>query len=461
MIDGYSFLKQYAAECCEGALKTDFQAISDMADVMLRAKHDGKRILTAGNGGSAATASHICNDLQKGDRVYERAGFSAICLGDSLSVLTCLANDFSYEDIYRIQIETQAQEGDVLLAFSGSGNSENVIRAAKAARDRGVTVLGFLGRDGGKLKPLCDRYVIAPTDCMEMIEDMHMLYCHALVSLLKKRLAEEWGAEIIHPARKRSFRFALFDFDGTVSLIRANWREVMLPYFTDVLEKAAPGKDRSELEQRAAAIVDGLTGKQTIFQCVELDREVQLLGGEHADPEIYKQGFLNRMEERVIRCREGLLDGSLRKEDLLVPGIGDLVRTLESKGIRCCLASGTDEKHVRLEARLLGVDQLFSGGIYGARPEQTGGVKEELLNSMIRTGEIDGRSVLCFGDGPSELAAAKTVGGYAVGVAFDEKRQFATDMRKRDLLLNAGADMIIPDFTDSETLLDLLGICSG
>ncbi len=458
MTDGYSFLKQYAEECCEGTLKTDFQAISDMADVILRAKHAGKKILTVGNGGSAATASHICNDLQKGARIYERTGFSAVCLGDSLPVLTCLANDFSYEDIFRIQIETQAQEGDVLLAFSGSGNSENVIRAAEAARDRGVTVLGFLGRNGGKLKPLCDRYVIAPTDCMEMIEDMHMLYCHALVSLLRKRLEEEWGAEIIHPVRERAFRFALFDFDGTVSLIRANWREIMLPYFTDVLEKAAPEKNRKELELRAAAIVDGLTVKQTIFQCIELDREVQLLGGEHVDPEVYKQGFLDRMEERVIRCRKGLSEGSLREADWLVPGVKEWIRTLESRGIRCCLASGTDEGHVRLEARLLGVEQLFSGGIYGARPEQTGGVKEELLSRLIRTGEIDGRTVLCFGDGPSELAAAKNIGGYAVGVAFDEKRKFATDMRKRELLLNAGADMIIPDFTDSETLVNLLRV---
>ena len=458
MTDGYSFLKQYAAECCEGTLKTDFQAISDMAEEILRAKHDGKRIMTCGNGGSAATASHICNDLQKGARVYERTGFAATCLGDSLPVLTCLANDFSYEDIYRIQIETQAEEGDVLLAFSGSGNSENVVRAAKAARDRGVTVLGFLGRDGGKLKPLCDRYVIAPTDCMEMIEDMHMLYCHALVSLLKKRLEEEWGAEIVRPAKGKAFSSALFDFDGTVSLIRANWREVMLPYFTDVLQEAAPGRERSELEKRAAAIVDGLTGKQTIFQCIELDKEVQLLGGEHADPEIYKQGFLDRMEERVRMCRKGLTDESFRKEDWLVPGIENWVRTLESSGIRCYLASGTDEGHVLLEARLLGVDSLFSGGICGAKPEQKGGVKEELLSRLIEAGEIDGNSLVCFGDGPSELAAAKAVGGYAVGVAYDEHKPLATDMRKRDLLLASGSDLIIPDFTDAEGLKKLLGI---
>ena len=458
MTDGYSFLKQYAIRCCEAALLTDFQTLSDMADVILRARHAGKRILTAGNGGSAATASHICNDLQKGARVYERTGFSATCLGDSLPVLTCLANDFSYEDIYRIQIETQAEEGDVFLAFSGSGNSENVVRAAKAARDRGVLVLGFLGRDGGKLKPLCDIYVIAPTDCMEMIEDIHMLYCHALVSLLKQKLQEEWGAETVRPAKGRTFRAALFDFDGTVSLIRANWREVMLPYFTDVLETASPEAARAGLEKAAAAIVDGLTGKQTIFQCIELDKAVQSLGGAHTDPAAYKQGFLDRMEERVTTCRKGLVDGTLKQEDWLVPGIINLVETLERKGIRCYLASGTDEEHVLTEAKLLGVDRLFSGGIYGAKAEQEGGVKEELLERLIASGEIEGNTLVCFGDGPSELTAAKAVGGYAVGVALDETKRFATDMRKRDLLLSAGADMIIPDYSDTASLLKLLGI---
>ncbi len=453
-----TFLRDYAADCCTKTMKTDFDALAEMARILLQSKHEGKKIWTCGNGGSAATASHICNDLQKGARVYERTGFSATCLGDSLPVVTCLGNDFGYDDIFRIPVETQAEEGDVLLAFSGSGNSENVIRAAQAARVRGVKVLGFLGRDGGRLKPLCDCFVLAPTDCMEQIEDMHMLYCHALVSLLKKMLQSEWGAEIVRPARGRTFRTALFDFDGTVSLIRADWREAMIPYFTDTLQKVSAGIPREAVEATVNGFVDALTGKQTIFQCIALDEEVQRRGGAHVDSNVYKEGFLARMAERVHARIRGLKNGTIAPEQLMVPGVLDWVRCLESKGVRCYLASGTDEANVREEAELLGVDPLFSGGIVGARPEQSEGVKEALLRTLINSGEVSGETLVCFGDGPSELEATKAVGGYAVGVAFDESVPYGIDLRKRSLLLPAGADLVIPDYTDAAALLRLLRV---
>lgn len=184
------FLKNYTDDCAARVKCTDFDALGEIAEILLASKKAGASIFTAGNGGSAATASHFCNDLIKGCRVGGQPGFRAECLGDSLAVVTCLANDFSYEDIYRIQLETKAHAGDILIGFSGSGNSGNVVEAAETAREMGMTVIGFLGRDGGKLKPLCHRYVIAPTDSMEQLEDMHMLYCHALSCLLQKRLAE-------------------------------------------------------------------------------------------------------------------------------------------------------------------------------------------------------------------------------------------------------------------------------
>ncbi len=455
---GTEFLRSYAADCCERTMKTDFAALARMTEVILSSKHAGRRIFTCGNGGSAATASHICNDLQKGCRVYERAGFAAQCLGDSLSVVTCLGNDFGYDDIFRIQVETLAEEGDVLLAFSGSGNSENVIRAAEAARARGVTVLGFLGRDGGRLKKLCDLSVTAPTDCMEQIEDMHMLYCHALVSLLKRMLLSEWGAETVRPLLSRKLRTALFDFDGTVSLIRADWRDAMIPYFTDVLQAVSGDTPREEVEETVNGFVDALTGKQTIFQCIALDEEVQRRGGAHVDPLVYKQGFLDRMEKRVTERVSGLKAGTISPKELLVPGALEWIRLLEKRGVRCIVASGTDEESVREEAHLLGVDTLISGGIVGARPDQSEGVKEALLKERIAAGTVDGDSLVCFGDGPSELLAAKAVGGYAVAVAYDEKVPFGTDMRKRSLLLPAGADLVIPDYTDTVALIRLLGL---
>lgn len=173
-----------------GILENVLPLTDQLMKIGTKAVLQGKSPETTAEGAYAATASHFCNDLIKGCRVGGQPGFRVECLCDSLAVVTCLANDFSYENIYRIQLETKAHAGDIFIGLSGSGNSGNVVAAAKTAREMGMTVIGFLGCDSGKLKPLRDRYVIAPTDSMEQLEDMHMLYCHALSCLLQKRLAE-------------------------------------------------------------------------------------------------------------------------------------------------------------------------------------------------------------------------------------------------------------------------------
>ena len=180
-------------------------------------------------------------------------------------------------------------------------------------------------------------------------------------------------------------------------------------------------------------------------------------GGAHVNPAVYKQGFLDRMRERVTKRVAGLRDGSLRPEEYRVPGATEWVRALRAQGVRCYLASGTDETDVRAEAALLGVDTLFDG-IVGAAAEQTEGVKEALLQQLRESGSLNGAELVCFGDGPSELEATKALGGYAVGVAFDESKPFAADMRKRALLLRAGADLIVPCFSDGEALAKLLNL---
>ncbi|MGN0989199.1 MAG: SIS domain-containing protein, partial [Eubacteriales bacterium] len=210
-------LKAYAEDCAARLLKTDFSKLADIAEVLIDAKQRGATIFTAGNGGSAATASHMCNDLTKGCRVWGRTGFCTECLSDSMPMLTCLSNDFCYEDAYKIALQSKAKKGDVLVAFSGSGNSENVLRAYRAARDMGITTIGFSGRNGGKMasENLCDYLLIAPTDSMEQLEDMHMLYEHALACIIKERLEKEFGIEILNYKRNSKINTALFDFDGT------------------------------------------------------------------------------------------------------------------------------------------------------------------------------------------------------------------------------------------------------
>ena len=180
-------LKNYITDCASNVQKTDFAVLAQIADAIF-ISHRKNRIFTAGNGGSSATASHMVNDLVKGCRVNNQPGFDAMCLSDSSALVTCLANDFNYEDIYKIMLETYASPGDILIVFSGSGNSPNIINACEYAKDAGMFIIGFGGRDGGKMKPLCDICIIAPTDSMEALEDMHLIYEHALVTILRKCL---------------------------------------------------------------------------------------------------------------------------------------------------------------------------------------------------------------------------------------------------------------------------------
>lgn len=187
-------LEMYVSELQKAVGKSDFDTLSKIAEMIFATRKAGTKIYSAGNGGSAATASHIANDLLKGCRVDEQIGFRAFSLSDTVPVITCLGNDYSYDEVYSIQLETYGQPGDLLIVFSGSGNSENIVRAVKKAKSLGMKSIGFLGRDGGKLKDLCDIYILAPTNSMEQIEDIHLSYEHAIVSVLSQKLRAQGGA---------------------------------------------------------------------------------------------------------------------------------------------------------------------------------------------------------------------------------------------------------------------------
>ena len=190
IVDIQKQLYEYAVDVAQRVITSDFDILAAIVQRLVQAKTEGKTVYTAGNGGSAATASHLCNDLLKGCRVNDREGIRAVCLADSNAVLTCLANDFSYQDIFSIQLKTLAGKGDVFVTFSGRGHSPNIISALKTAREMGVTTIGFSGRDGGVMKGLCDWLLIAPSDSMEQIEDMHLLYEHAMICAIREILSD-------------------------------------------------------------------------------------------------------------------------------------------------------------------------------------------------------------------------------------------------------------------------------
>lgn len=451
-------LKDYFTDCTERLMRTDFDTLEKIGDVIAASKKNDVQIFTAGNGGSAATASHFCNDLMKGCRVLGRVGFKTQCLSDSSPVLTCLSNDFSYEDAYEVELRTKAVRGDILIVFSGSGNSENVVRAVKAAKEMGLITVAFLGRDGGKLAGQCDYQIIAPTDSMEQLEDMHMLYCHALAVNIREKLCDVWDMEIIRDCTEPKFKSALFDFDGTVSLIRSGWQEVMIPYFVEVLSevKREDETDRDILHI-VREFVDTLTGKQTIFQCIRLDEEVVSRGGEHRDPLVYKHEYLRRLSEKTKDKIAGLENGTIDPHELIVPGCHEFVNALKANGITCRLASGTDEVDVLREAKLLGLDKLFDGKVYGAHDGVLDCSKELVIKSLIEEEGIKPEELISFGDGYVEIELVSNLGGYTVGVATDEERKKGINAWKRNRLKSAGADVVIPDFTGYERLIKYIG----
>lgn len=453
-------LKAYLEDTRAALKGTDYSVLNAMAGCMLDAREMGKMIFTAGNGGSSATASHMVNDLIKGCRVYNRVGFRAMCLTDSNAVLTCLSNDISYEQALSVALKTLAHKGDVLIVFSGSGNSENLVACAKTARAMGIAVLGFLGRDGGALKPLCDVAVIAPSDCMEQIEDLHMAYEHAIVSALRGYMKDMWDIEVIkYPEAGRKFKSALFDFDGTISLIRQGWQQVMIPYFIEVLRDTPKGKTEPEESLYACTreFVDRLTGKQTIFQCMALDDEAVKRGGPKRDPMIYKNEYLRRLMVQIKDRLDGLRSGAIKPEEMMVAGSVELIKQLKRNGISVYLASGTDQPAVRDEAALLGIDKYFDGHVYGALDEHaTACTKEIVIKRILAENKLTGADMLSFGDGFVEIELVYNIGGYAIAVATDEAAKKGIDEWKRERLISAGASAVIPTFTGAKQLLSFL-----
>ena len=447
-------LASYFTRVSQALGKTDTGKLQKIADLIIHTKQAGATIFTAGNGGSAATASHFCNDLIKGCRILGRKGFKATCLSDSTPVLTCLANDFSYEEAYSIALETHAKPGDLLIGFSGSGNSPNILHVIKQAKAMGLTVIGFGGRDGGKMNELCDICLIAPTHSMEELEDLHLCYCHALVCHIKEELQDIWDMEVINYPPPSGFRYALFDFDGTVSLLREGWREIMIPYFTEVITAISPHE--GGIEALVADFVDMLTGKQTIFQCIRLDEEVQKRGGPTTDPHIYKTEYLRRLMENIQSRHAALKSGKDKPQKHLVPGIEAFLQMLKDGGVKIYLASGTDEVDVKAEAELLGVSHYFDGGIYGAKDSIKDCSKELVIRQILEENNISGPDLVSFGDGYVEVQLVKDIGGYAVAVATDEARQKGVNIWKRERLLSAKADVVIPDFANAQRLYDFV-----
>jgi phosphoglycolate phosphatase len=267
------------------------------------------------------------------------------------------------------------------------------------------------------------------------------------------------GQVILRPtfAPRPGISHVLFDFDGTLSLIRQGWPEVMVPMFTEVLPPLA-GETEADRRRLAFEDIMRLNGKQTIYQMMQLAQRIQERGGEAKEPLWYKHEYLRRLDLRIKDRVDGLGRGTIQADDLLVHGARRLLENLQHRGLPVYLASGTDEVFVKQEAELLGLTPYFGRRIYGAQDDYKTFSKKMVIERILRENKIRGEQLLSFGDGYVEIENTKEAGGLAVAVASDEANNGSGRMDdwKRERLSGVGADVVIPDFRDAAPLLELI-----
>lgn len=167
-----------------------YAAIQLIIAAILHAFEEGRTIFVFGNGGSAATASHLMCDLNKGAITPgQPRRFKVMAFTDNVPLLTAWANDAGYENVFAEQLKNFVQPGDVVLAISASGNSPNILEALKTARETGAVTLGMAGYQGGTMKSLCEVCAVVPCDSIQIVEDLHHAIAHSIVTAVRSKLA--------------------------------------------------------------------------------------------------------------------------------------------------------------------------------------------------------------------------------------------------------------------------------
>lgn len=178
-----SYLK--GNKMCIEKLFESANSIEEITRLIIDARDSGKKIFTMGNGGSGSTASHFVSDLLKTAITNNDKRFSAISLVDNIPVILAWSNDVSFEDIFVEQLRNFLTPGDVIIAFSGSGKSKNILKALQYGKENGAVCIGITGMTGGDIPKVCDVYLIVPSDDMLTIESIHLMLCHSIVAAIR------------------------------------------------------------------------------------------------------------------------------------------------------------------------------------------------------------------------------------------------------------------------------------
>ncbi len=258
---------------------------------------------------------------------------------------------------------------------------------------------------------------------------------------------------------------AIFDHDGTISVLREGWEKIMEPMMMKaILGPVYARADESTYHKvlnRVGKFIDSTTGIQTLVQMQGLVKLVKEFGfvpekevmDEFGYKKIYNEALLDLVSKRV----EKLKRGELNMDDFAIKGVVPFLHKLHESGIRLYMASGSDESDVIEEAKALGYASLFENRIYGAVGDVTKEAKKIVMDRIVKDiGQKNVRRIVAFGDGPVEIREINKRGGLAIGVASDEVRRFGLNQQKRSRLIRAGADIIISDYSQADILSKIL-----
>jgi phosphoglycolate phosphatase-like HAD superfamily hydrolase len=265
--------------------------------------------------------------------------------------------------------------------------------------------------------------------------------------------------EIVNAACPRGpFRAAIFDFDGTLSLLRRNWQDVMIPMMVDELAATGTHETREQLHAAVEDFVMRLNGRQTIYQMIQLTEEISRRGGRPQTPLEYKRRYHELLWRQVGGRVEAVQTGRVPAEEMTVPGSRLLLTQLRDAGVTLYLASGTDLPYVQNELKTLELEGFFGPRVYGALDDYKKFSKAMVVAQIIEETGVPGEALLGFGDGFVEIQEVKKVGGLAIGVASNEETRQGVNDWKRNRLIQAGADIIVGDYRGIDELTRLMNL---
>jgi len=269
------------------------------------------------------------------------------------------------------------------------------------------------------------------------------------------------GTEILvlnKNVERGKIRYAIFDFDGTISILREGWEKIMEPVMIESICGDQPVTE--EIVARVRKFIDDTTGIQTILQMeglVEMVKEFGLVPKEKVlDAWGYKKIYNDRLMVPVRQRIADLQNGRQSLTNCTVAGSLDFCQQLYERQVIMYTASGTDQEDVRHEAKVLGVDGWFTGGVYGAIGTVEEYSKDKVIKEILRNNHLHGSELVVLGDGPVEIRNAKENGAIAIGIASNEVTGRGWEARKIDRLSRAGCDLLMPDFTFGHQLLEYL-----